>query len=41
MTLQEKYNGKNTLPYLDFSKIWKNIYLSYGPPHTTHALYRL
>ena len=32
---------KNTFPCLDFSKIWKNIYLSYGPPHTTDTLYRL
>ena len=32
---------KNTLPYLDFSQIWKNIYLSHDPLHTIDILYRL
>ena len=40
-TIAGEIQWKNTLPCLDFSKIWKNIYLSYGPLHSTDVLYRL
>ena len=32
---------KSKLINLQFSKIWNNIYYSYGPPHTSDLLFRL
>ena len=32
---------KNILPSLDFTKIWKNAYFSFSPPHTSNLPCRL
>ena len=40
-TIQGEIQWKNKLQNLQFTKIWNNIYYTYGPPHTSDLHYRL